>query len=86
MANGGMDTVPQKGNPLDEQEGMKLKLDLNLDIEVELKAHIHGDLTLSLLYVVPFFLFPPPLPPLLLPGFIFPRECSHGIGLVMNRS
>ncbi|KAI1820711.1 hypothetical protein F4861DRAFT_50056 [Xylaria intraflava] len=32
---------------------LKLRLDLNLDVEVTLKAKIHGDLTLSLLYVHP---------------------------------
>lgn len=36
-----------------EDSGLKLRLDLNLDVEVELKAKIHGDITLSLLYVLP---------------------------------
>lgn len=49
MANTEMETVNGKKSELDEQDGMKLKLDFNLDIEVELKAHIHGDLTLTLL-------------------------------------
>ncbi|OJJ42230.1 hypothetical protein ASPZODRAFT_137417 [Penicilliopsis zonata CBS 506.65] len=35
-----------------EDTGLKLRLDLNLDVEVDLKASIHGDLTLSLLYVI----------------------------------
>ncbi|KAH7877059.1 uncharacterized protein C8R40DRAFT_1168985 [Lentinula edodes] len=30
---------------------LKLRLDLNLDVAVEIKARVHGDLTLSLLYV-----------------------------------
>ncbi|PLN84494.1 hypothetical protein BDW42DRAFT_41502 [Aspergillus taichungensis] len=47
-ADAGDMTAP-KGSALDEQDGLKLKLELNLEIEVELKAHIHGDLTLSLL-------------------------------------
>lgn len=43
------DTVKQSEKGKDEEDGLKLRLDLNLDIEVELKAHIHGDITLSLL-------------------------------------
>ena len=48
-----LDTVQQPDaktakDPM-EQDGLKLRLDINLDIEIELKAHIHGDLTLSLL-------------------------------------
>lgn len=39
---------PQKD---DNKESLKLRLDLNLEVEVTLKARIHGDLTLSLLYV-----------------------------------
>jgi hypothetical protein len=39
---------PQK-RPIEDEDGIKLRLDLNLDVEVELKAHIHGDLTLTLL-------------------------------------
>ena len=27
-----------------------MRLDLNLDLEVRLRAHVHGDLTLALLY------------------------------------
>ncbi|KAI3076126.1 hypothetical protein CBS147353_4956 [Aspergillus niger] len=50
IANGGMQEAEGKtGDDWEDQDGMKLKLELNLDIEVELKAHIHGDLTLSLL-------------------------------------
>ncbi|KAJ3888806.1 hypothetical protein GG344DRAFT_67618 [Lentinula edodes] len=30
---------------------LKLRLDLNLDVAVEIKARVHGDLTISLLYV-----------------------------------
>jgi hypothetical protein len=42
---------------------LKLRLDLNLEVEIELKAHIHGDLTLALLYVDFLFrLFPPTYP------------------------
>lgn len=33
---------------------LRLRLDLNLEVEIELKAHIHGDLTLALLYAVLF--------------------------------
>jgi hypothetical protein len=40
-------------------EQLRLRLDLNLDIEIQLKAKIHGDLTLGLLSVLPFFLLPP---------------------------
>jgi flagellar motor switch/type III secretory pathway protein FliN len=40
-----------------DETGLKLKIDLNLDIEVELKAKIRGDLTLSLLYVLPPSIF-----------------------------
>lgn len=35
---------------------LRLRLDLNLEVEVTLKARIHGDLTLALLYVIPFLL------------------------------
>lgn len=49
ISNGAMTDAPGQGKGDEEQEGLKLKLELNLDIEVELKAHIHGDLTLSLL-------------------------------------
>lgn len=33
------------------EETLRLRLDLNLDLEVRLRAHVHGDLTLALLYV-----------------------------------
>lgn len=50
-----MQMQPQKDsggkNPL------RLRLDLNLEIEVTLKASIHGDLTLSLLYVLPYLIY-----------------------------
>jgi hypothetical protein len=32
------------------EETLRLRLDLNLDLEVRLRAHVHGDLTLALLY------------------------------------
>lgn len=38
-------------DPMD-QDGLKLRIELNLDIEIELKAHIHGDLTLALMWVL----------------------------------
>lgn len=47
VQNGAMNTVDKKGDEKDD--GLRLTLELNLEIEVELKAHIHGDLTLSLL-------------------------------------
>jgi hypothetical protein len=55
VQNGSMNVIPQQKqeSSLDDEEGMKLKLELNLEIEVELKAHIHGDLTLALMYVSP---------------------------------
>lgn len=34
------------------EDTLRLRLDLNLDIEVKLRAHLHGDLTLALLYVL----------------------------------
>ncbi|KAJ7635556.1 hypothetical protein DFH06DRAFT_676286, partial [Mycena polygramma] len=37
--------------PSQPSTSLKLRLDLNLDIEVSIKAKIHGDVTLSLLYV-----------------------------------
>ncbi|KAE8353161.1 hypothetical protein BDV28DRAFT_133737 [Aspergillus coremiiformis] len=49
ISNGAMTDAAGQGKSEEEQDGLKLKLELNLDIEVELKAHIHGDLTLSLL-------------------------------------
>ena len=33
------------------EETLRLRLDVNLDLEVRLRAHLHGDLTLSLLCV-----------------------------------
>jgi hypothetical protein len=52
----GVDAKTNAPDPMD-QDGLKLRIELNLDIEIELKAHIHGDLTLALLYVppAPFF-------------------------------
>ncbi|KAI9043337.1 uncharacterized protein KD926_003867 [Aspergillus affinis] len=47
VQNGAMNTVDKGGEEKDD--GLRLTLELNLEIEVELKAHIHGDLTLSLL-------------------------------------
>lgn len=48
------------GEKKEEEDGgrdeqLRLRLDLNLDIEVQLKAKIHGDLTIGLLWVFPFF-------------------------------
>ena len=33
------------------EETLRLRLDINLDLEVRLRAHLHGDLTLALLYL-----------------------------------
>ena len=37
--------------PTNLEETLRLRLDLNLDLEVRLRAHLHGDLTLALLYL-----------------------------------
>lgn len=44
----------QGGGGEGKSDTLKLRLDLNLEVEVTLKARIHGDLTLALLYVIPF--------------------------------
>ena len=46
----GTEGKTKEKDPMD-QDGLKLRIELNLDIEIELKAHIHGDLTLALLFV-----------------------------------
>jgi hypothetical protein len=67
--------MQQQQQQMQQQQGdgggknpLKLRLDLNLEIEIELKAHIHGDLTLALLYVN--YLLTPIFHPLLQPFFL----------------
>lgn len=50
---GGLTGGQQQGGGGDAgKDTLRLRLDLNLDIEIQLKARIHGDLELSLLYVI----------------------------------
>ncbi|KAH8827420.1 hypothetical protein DL96DRAFT_1710546 [Flagelloscypha sp. PMI_526] len=48
------DSHPSRFGPPPDAE-MSLRLDINIDVHVDIKAKVHGDVTLSLLYVCPTF-------------------------------
>jgi len=51
LVNTAADLTHKPMGESDLEETLRLRLDVNLDLEVRLRAHLHGDLTLSLLCV-----------------------------------
>jgi hypothetical protein len=47
----GSGTTTSTAGASSQNEGLKLRLDLNLEVDVRITAKVHGDVTLSLLYV-----------------------------------